>query len=100
MKTFKTLVFAALLSTIALVSAAQTNGTTQSAAGHNSKHVTTATTSEHKHVKPKSKAKRVAHAVKKPGTKKSKASHHRHAKKKAAAAKKTITANHRNTEAG
>lgn len=100
MKTFKTLVFAALLSTIALVSAAQTNGAIQSAAGNNSKHVTTASTSEHRHVKPKSKAKKVAHAAKKPGAKKSKTSHHRHSKKKGAAAKKTITANHGNTEAG
>jgi len=99
MKTFKTLVFAALLSTIALVSVAQAAGATQPAAGHHSKHVTAASKSEHKHVKPKAKAKKVAHAAKKPGTKKSKASQTSVVKKKTAP-RKTITAVHGISVAG
>lgn len=91
MNTLKTLALAALLSTLSLVSVAQTPVAIKPAgAAHPTTHV--ASTSRPKHVKPKPKVKTVAHVAKKPVAKKSKLTQTSQAKKKAAARKKMISA--------
>ena len=93
MNTLKTLTFAALLSTLSLVSVAQTPVGAQPGAAHNATHVasTSKPKAKPKHVKPKPKLKTAAHVAKKPVAKKSRLTQTGLAKKKAAR-KKTISA--------
>lgn len=98
MNTLKTLAFAALLSTLSLVSVAQTSVTIKPAAAvHHTPHVAPTSKAKPKHIKPKPKLKTVAHVTKKPVATKSKLTQTSLAKKKAAARKKTITAQHGKT---
>ena len=95
MNTFKTLAFAALVSTLSLASVAQTPVAIKpAAAAHHTPHVAPTSKAKPKHVKPKPKLKTAAHVTKKPVAKKSKLTQTSLAKKKAAARKKTITAQH------
>ena len=94
MNTLKTLTFAALLSTLSLVSVAQTPVGAQPGAAHNATHVasTSKPKAKPKHVKTKPKLKTAAHVAKKPVAKKSRLTQTGLAKKKAAPHKKTIGA--------
>ena len=93
MNTLKTLAFAALLSTLSLVSDAQTPVAVKPvAAAQHTAHVAPASKAKPKHVKPKSKLKTASHVAKKPVAKKSRLTQTSLAKKKAAAHKKTTSA--------
>ena len=94
MNTLKTLAFAALLSTLSLVSVAQTPVGAQPGAAHHATPMasTSKPKAKPKHVKPKPKLKTASHVAKKPVAKKSRLTQTSLAKKKAAARKKTISA--------
>ena len=96
MNTLKTLAFAALLSTLSLVSVAQTPVGAQPGAAHHATPMasTSKPKAKPKHVKPKPKLKlkTASHVAKKPVAKKSGLTQTSLAKKKAAARKKTISA--------
>jgi hypothetical protein len=94
MNTFKTLAFAALLSSLSLVSIAQTPGAIKPAAAQDATHMAPTSKAKLKHVKAKHKLKTVAHGAKKPGARKSRPTQTSLAKKKAAAHKKAVSAKH------
>ena len=93
MNTLKTLAFAALLTTLSLVSVAQTPVGAKPGVAHHAPHLaaTSQPKAKPKHVKPKPKLKTAAHVAKKPVAKKSRLTQTGLAKKKAAR-KKTISA--------
>jgi hypothetical protein len=94
MNTLKTLAFAALLSSMSLVSVAQTTAGFKPAAAQHATHKVPTSKAKSKHVKPKPKVKTVAHSAKKPVAKKSGLTKTSLAKKKAAAHKKAASSKH------
>ncbi len=94
MNTFKTLTFAALLSTLSLVSVAQTPAGIKPAAALHVTHMAPTSKAKPKYIEPKPKLKTVAHSAKKPAAKKSRLTQTSLAKKKAAARKKAVGAKH------
>jgi hypothetical protein len=94
MNTLKTLAFAALLSSMSLVSVAQTTAGFKPAAAHHATHKAPTSKAKSKQVKPKPKVKTVAHSAKKPVAKKSGLTKTSLARKKAAAHKKAASSKH------
>jgi hypothetical protein len=92
MNTLKILAFAALLSTLSLVSVAQTPAGIKPAAAHHAIHKAPTSKAKSKHIKPKPKT--VTHGAKKPVAKKSSLKHSSLAKKKTGAHKKAVSAKH------